>query len=406
MRSSMIMMVVAALSLGLGATACATAQARPAGPASGQPPATCPNRAPGGPGPRLTHRARQLVRPGAITATWCGYGGVGLAPRDLTFRGRASAGLAAVVNGTEPVTASGRRCDRPAKRNGIEQYVTFGYRSGRDEAVRIGFTTCGLAIAQAGRRAGVLPDPVSTDLLALSLLQPARRGALAPDLIGLRYAGAQARARGARYSVVIGGAAIDPAVPFGQVIFAIPPAGLRLSASARQVALVLAVRTAPACRSRQLALTYLGGGAGAGNDFGSLAIRDISPVPCRLAGPLTITGLSSAGRRVTVTVTAPVTGPAILSPGARAGRDGRPAASALAEAVTLIAEYRDDPKSPTGLCTPHWVVPARWSVSLPGGGHLTGKNASPDNPVKLVPSGGFVTCRGKFASTGPANYYS
>ena len=37
-----------------------------------------------------------------------------------------------------------------------------------------------------------------------------------------------------------------------------------------QVSVILAVHAAPACTARQLALTYLGGGPGAGNDFGTI----------------------------------------------------------------------------------------------------------------------------------------
>jgi hypothetical protein len=405
MRKNIIVMAAAVLSLGLGATACTAAQARQVRQVPSGSQAACPRRAPAAPGPGLGHRASQLVRAGAVTATLCQYG-PGQAPRELAFRGAASAGLAAVIDGAGPVTASARRCDRPKGQNGVSQYVIFGYRSGRPAAVRIAFTTCELAIAQAGHRTGVLPDPVSTDLFSLALLQPSRHGVAAPDLIGASFAGAQAKAQAARYSVVLGGAAIDKAVPFGRVIFAAPPAGVRLSPSARQVALVLAVRPEPACRPRQLALNYLGGEPGTGNDLGAMVLRDVSAKPCELAGPLTVTGLDSAGLRVTVTVKTPVTGPAILSPGATMDHAGRPAASALVEAISLIAEYRDDPKSPSGaLCTPHWIVPASWSVGLPGGGHVSGPNASPGDPSKLVPSGGFVTCRGKFSVPAPANYY-
>jgi hypothetical protein len=405
MRNNTILMAAAVLSLGLGVTACAAAQAHQVrvGPAGSQ--AACPRRAPAAPVPGPGRRTSQLVRAGAITATLCQYG-PGQAPRELAFRGAASAGLAAVINGSEPVTPGARRCDRPKGQNGISQYVIFGYRSGRPQTVSIAFTTCELAIAEAGHRFGVLPDPVFTDLFSLALLQPSRHGVAAPDLIGLRYAGAQAKAQAARYSVVLGGAAIDQAVPFGRVIFAAPPAGVRLSPSARQVALVLAVRPEPACRASQLALNYLGGEPSTGNDLGAIAVRDVSAKPCQLAGPLTVTGLDSAGHRVTVTVKTQVTGPAILSPDATVDHAGRPAAGALAEAITVIAEYRDDPKSPTGaLCTPHWVVPASWSIGLPGGGHVTGPNADPADPAKLVPSGGFVTCRGKFSVPAPANYY-
>jgi hypothetical protein len=62
----------------------------------------------------------------------------------------------------------------------------------------------------------------------------------------------------------------------------------------------------------------------------------------------------------------------------------------------LVDEYRDDAATANGLCEPLWVVPATWRVVLPGGQSLSAANAAPANPVKLVPSGGFVTCGGEF----------
>jgi len=76
----------------------------------------------------------------------------------------------------------------------------------------------------------------------------------------------------------------------------------------------------------------------------------------------------------------------------------------LAAALHLIAEYRDGPaKVDRGLCNPLWAVPATWRVVFPGGSSLAVANADRYNPG-VVPSGGFVTCGGQAAGTGPADF--
>lgn len=180
---------------------------------------------------------------------------------------------------------------------------------------------------------------------------------------------------------------------------------MRLDPADRQVGLTLAVRPAPACTRSQLGLSYLGGEPAAGNDFGELVLRDVAARPCRLAGPVRITGVNAQGVTVTHLVTGQVLAPGVLSPHVTGTVRGAPTAGALAEAIRLTAEYRDDSKSPNGLCTPHWVIPARWSVRLAGGAVISVRNSDPANPGKLVRSGGFVTCRGRFGLVSAVTYY-
>jgi hypothetical protein len=156
-------------------------------------------------------------------------------------------------------------------------------------------------------------------------------------------------------------------------------------------------------------LTYLGGGESAGNDFGTLLIRDTSARPCTLPGPVLVTGLRPAGRPDTRTILAAVQGVAVLTPGAGPVRWRPPGVLSgiwpgeLTGIIPLMSEYRDGPASVArGLCEPLWVVPAMWRVTLPAGGALTVANADSADPARLVRSGGFVTCRGHLGSTGPA----
>jgi hypothetical protein len=188
------------------------------------------------------------------------------------------------------------------------------------------------------------------------------------------------------------------------------PAGVRDSGPGRDLGVTVAVPPAPACTATQLALTYLGGDPGAGNDFGLISVRDTSGQPCTLTGPLVVTGLNARGSAVTSTIRPEVTGTAVLSPheGELArGAGGRLAGERPGEfigEVPLYAEYRDGPSVvDNGYCEPLWVVPVTWRVVLPDGKSLTVTNADRSNPSKLVRSGGFVTCRGRMGVAQPAS---
>ncbi len=123
-----------------------------------------------------------------------------------------------------------------------------------------------------------------------------------------------------------------------------------------------------------------------------------------------MTRLDAAGHPVTRTVSFPLAGVAVLSAGSgpvtrtgRAGASGGVKPGELTGALRLEAEYRDGPANAgRGLCTPLWVVPATWRLAFPGGRTLTVANTDPGDPARLVPSGGFVTCRGRLGRVGPA----
>src|SRR5262245_18542149 len=96
------------------------------------------------------------------------------------------------------------------------------------------------------------------------------------------------QARRQHFTVYIDGAVLDRSAAPGTVVFQSPPAGARDSDPGRDVDVILATWRAPACTAGLLALSYLGGGASAGNDFGTLLVRDTSARPCTLTGPLLI----------------------------------------------------------------------------------------------------------------------
>jgi hypothetical protein len=153
-----------------------------------------------------------------------------------------------------------------------------------------------------------------------------------------------------------------------------------------------------ACALAQLTLTYRGGGAGAGNDMGTIVFRDTSGRACRLTGTVAATGLSAAGAPDTATIKAAVASPGLLSPHAAPVPDGAPApAGELLYGWLLMAEYRDGPASvDNGFCQPDWVIPASWRVTLPGGATVVVPNKDPGDVIGLQgAAGGLVACRGQ-----------
>lgn len=330
--------------------------------------------------------------------------------RRILLRGLAAAGLAAVLDAAGPVSATARRCDKPRNRLPFAQVLVFGYRHDPARSAAVSYTTCSLAVITAGRHSAELAGVVSDDLFGYTGIARRHGRHPVPDLIGRGAVMAVTAARQHRYGVTFDGLAFDRAVPVGTVLFQVPPQGAGPgSPPVRQVGVVIAVRPAPRCGARQLALGYLGGEPGAGNDFGTVLIRDISRRACRLPGPVRLTGLDKAGRPDTGAVRLAMPPVAILSPRARpVGRSpgdrltGVRPGEAIGQ-LTLIAEYRDDPTgADKGICEPHWIVPASWRLTLPSGRSLTVANADRSNPGGILPSGGFVTCRGEMAAAGPA----
>lgn len=329
--------------------------------------------------------------------------------RRVVLRGTAAAGLAAVVDSATPAGASARRCDRPEHLLPFAQELIFGYPGLPTRTVSVAQTDCDVAVVTADGQSGVLPLQVQSDLLFYTTITRTDRGPVTPDLIGLGPRAAEATARRHGFTLSFDAAVVDEQASFGAVVFQALPPGVPDSGPGTQVGVILAVGQAPHCSTRQLALSYLGGGPGAGNDFGTVLVRDASPRACALAGPLMVTGLDGQGRPVTPAIRSQVVGETVLSP--RVGKVTRQARTGdlaglqpgqMVGLLELVAEYRDGPaRVDGGICAPLWVVPAAWRIGFADGHALTVRNADPKNPVKLVASGGFVTCRGQLGLAQP-----
>ncbi|HEY3905873.1 MAG TPA: PASTA domain-containing protein [Streptosporangiaceae bacterium] len=294
MRNHLILLAGAALAVSAAATACDSASANvQARPAAGGSPA-CPAKAPVQRAPHVQGPVR-LVRAGPPVVTLCRYQHSHLLPSRFVLRGEAASGLAALIDGAGRFTRFARHCDRPAARLPFALALVFGYRSGPARTATVDFPDCQLAVLTSGARAAVLRGLVQNDLFNLAGLHQDSHGDRAPDLVGLTPAAALTRLKKAGFGfyVTFDGAAVDPAARFGTVIFATPPAGVRVGRSDNEIGVQRAVHHAPVCTTRQLKLSYAGGAPNGGHESGAIELLDKSPRPCRLAGPVRLTGLNA-----------------------------------------------------------------------------------------------------------------
>jgi hypothetical protein len=382
----------------IGVLSCGTSTAGSGSDAMG-----CPARAPAA-GPALAGGAAAgpLIHPGPIIALICQYAPglpsskrrVAPVPRIVLRKAAAADGLAALLDDARPLAASAPRCAAL----GFTQLIEFGYQDGAVARAAVTFCPAGADVTAGHRRARLGP-PVSDGLLFYTSMHRHDHGPRTPDLIGLAPATAAAAAAKRHFRMYFAGARLDARARFGHVIFQSLPPGA-ISGPGNQVSVIVAVRNAPSCVRAQLALSYRGGGFGAGNDFGGIIISNTSARPCRLTGRARLTGLSSQGRPVTNTVAARIGLPGVLSPlAAPIPPHASPPPGELVYRWNLDAEYRDGPASiDRGYCQSLWVIPATWRLVLPGAASFTIGNTDPSNNNPLSPSGGLVTCQGKLGA--------
>jgi len=322
------------------------------------------------------------------------------------LRGDAADGLRALLNGTDPMTPQAARCGGAAALLPVEQVIYFGYRDGRTARATVAYTDCQDAMVTVADRFGLLPSAAHDDLFGYTLITSHDRGPAVPDVIGMAAAQAARAATVHGFTLAVDGQAVDPAATFGTVVFQVlPPAVPDPGPSPYSLGTIVAVGAAADCRASQLRLSYRGGGPAAGNDFGQIMFRDVAAAPCRLAGRLQLTGVGAAGQPVTTTVTAAIAGAGVLGPNTAPVRDlAPPPPGSMIYAWSLMAEYRDDPTSPNGLCADH-VMPVDWRVQLPSGTIVTVPNADTGSPFRLLgASGGLITCRGRLSAMNSATF--
>lgn len=256
----------------------------------------------------------------------------------------------------------------------------FGYPSDAVDVI-ISIACSAGSVAYIHDRAYLLPA-----LLASYLEEATGRvgTALAPNLLGQTLTHAADTARRAGDQLKLGGELVDSA-PAGTVLLQDPTLD-------HQIEIIAAVHHSPPCRAGHLAIQYLPGGAGTGNDFGTILLRNTSTSWCELDAPAAVTGLTG-GHRVTNTLRLATAGDLELSPLATAAVPGQALpADQLAASLSLSAEYRDDADGTP--CIPHWVVPTTWHVVL-GAATLTVANNRATAHAGPPGAGGLITCRGQ-----------
>jgi hypothetical protein len=259
----------------------------------------------------------------------------------------------------------------------------FGYPSGTVDVI-VSIACPAGHIAYVHDRGYLLPAVLASYLEGTT--DPAGRG-LAPNLMGQTLAHAVDAARRAGDHIELGGGFVDN-FQAGTVLLQYPTLG-------HQVEVIAAVHHSPPCRAGQLAIQYLPGGAGTGNDFGTILLRNTSAAWCELNGPAAVTGLTG-GRLVTNTRKLPVVGDLELSPHAAAAEPGHALpADQLTASLSLSAEYRDDRDG--SLCNAHWVIPKTWRMVLDAV-TLTVANGRATADAKPPGAGGLITCQGQFGA--------
>jgi hypothetical protein len=388
------------------AGACPASADAGAGPGTPAPTAAQSNATPATPASDTTlasgASAGPLIRRGAVTAVICQYTAdpskktAGMLGR-VTLGAAAAGGLAALFDDAGQ-TASPPRCAGST----FSQVVIFGFRSGPAVTASVRFGVCSVftGVVTAGGRAAVFGNPLESDLFGYSELGLLGPGPLIPDVTGLSPAAATTVAKRHGLTLLVDGAELDTSVPAGTVIFQWPPPVADNPGPGSQLEVIVATPHAPACTPAQLTVSYRGGEAGAGSDFGSIVFRDTSAAACALAGQVSVTGVNTAGDPVTASVTSTFAGPGTLSPDAAPVPDGRsPPPGEIVYLWLLTSEYRDGPANvDNGICEPDWVVPASWRITLASGATFTVANSDPDNSLRLVTSGGLVTCLGRLSS--------
>jgi hypothetical protein len=279
--------------------------------------------------------------------------------------------------------ASGPTCDL-----GTAAVLRLRYPGGR--SLSLTAAGCDPELLAGAGGVAALGSPLLAAALSGASVPAATPGPPTATVIGARLSAAgpalaRAIAGGAAPEVAIS-ELTDPDLPFGAVAWQDPLPGAPLDAPAGTAGLVVAVRTAPACRARQLAPRYVDGGTGLDFHYGTIDLLDAAARPCALSGPLTLTGLGADGRPDTATVHEPVPATVVLSPRSQLAAPG----AALVATFLFAGDVTSGGTSTA--CDGALAAPAAWSLALArGAGTLR---------IASDPPGAFVTCNASLLASG------
>lgn len=156
------------------------------------------------------------------------------------------------------------------------------------------------------------------------------------------------------------------------------------------------------CTQGQLSMKYYGGGVATGNNFGAIVVLNRSATECRWRGGVSVVALNAqrqpfeAGGTRQVVMSATSMGIVLSAHDHLVTTQPAPAGDSWGQ-INLIGFDRDDPKSPTGSCSPvNEVRPPYWGVATLGEKYTVNNYDHAKGEISRNSFVGLTSCRGRF----------
>jgi hypothetical protein len=239
-------------------------------------------------------------------------------------------------------------------------------------------------------------DQTLRDYLIATAAEFDVRGAVAPDVVGIKIKQARTIVRKSGFQLNSIEQEPDGAVAAGTILLQSPPAHHRgLDNHLRFLDVIVAApATAAACLAGDLVVYYDGSEGGGGIQFGGFVVRNVGPASCHLSAPISLVGLDAAGRTVTNTLRYEIAPGTILTPRAPSvPPDVNPPAGVFLGRLPIVSDPRDD-NTPDGLC--HTLItPATWRLEIGGATRAVPNRVASGSSGE---STGLPTCKGRISS--------
>lgn len=313
---------------------------------------------------------------------------------------RSTAGMiVSLINAAAAFKQPTRTCHELKADNGV--MIRFSYSRSRSYQVTLIYYGCPTPVV-FGLSQPRAPTQAISDLVVSAANSFASKPGTptAPELIGDDIATAEHIAAAAGYALGYGGEQLSSGLPFGSVLFQIPPAGL-LATNANQIDVTIAVQPEPACGADSLAGEYQGGGLQSAADYGHIVIWNTGSTWCTLQGPISITGVNGSGAPVTNTANSPVAPNVVLTPHTPPPPNSMGGFGPVAElwASVQVSAQIEDPV--TGQPCNRQITPSSWEITSDGD-TFSIKNTSVDVGSQIS---SLVTCSSVGAQSFPVSAF-
>ncbi len=266
--------------------------------------------------------------------------------------------------------------------------IRFSYSNGTIVDALATAVACDPRIIVVNGQPHVASGHLGTYILTVNINSSIGRAQRAPDLSGLTMTQAAKVAKTSGFTVRYLEGVRDDARPAETIILQNPPPGH--SGLGKEIEVTIALHKERVCTLHDLAIDFEGGGAGAGNNFGSGIVRNTSATPCEIAGSVVAVGVDAHGKVVTSSVSRELPRPTVLTTRTTPLVNGQAPLGTNVLRITLVAEYRDDPAAANGICEVHLVIPAQIRFTFD-----VGSFTAPNSPPTEMPDHrAFATCYG------------